>query len=105
MQEITGEKPTLWRGSMIGFGTYSYEYENGRKGEWFLTGFCPRKQNLVVYIVAGFKNYEHILNDLGPFKTGSSCLYLKDLKTINIDKLKDLIEVSIKDMREKHNVG
>lgn len=104
MEQITGENPTLWRGNMIGFGKYQYEYESGRKGEWFLTGFCPRKQNLVVYIVAGFKNYEKILSNLGPYTTGSSCLYLKNLNNINLKELSKLITESVKSMKEKYNL-
>jgi hypothetical protein len=46
MQDITGKKPTMWGTSIVGFGRYHYKYDTGREGEWFLTGFSPRKQNL-----------------------------------------------------------
>lgn len=102
MMEITGEEPKLWRGNMIGFGTYQYKYESGREGEWFLTGFCPRKNNLVVYIVAGFKEYDGILKQLGKFKTGSSCLYIDSLRDIDSTLLANLISLSVRYMRKKH---
>lgn len=102
MQNITGEPPALWRGNMIGFGKYKYTYESGRSGEWFLTGFCPRKSNLVVYIMAGFKNYERYLSEIGSHKTGSSCLYFKNLDSVNIERLGELIRESVKYTREKH---
>ena len=102
MMAITGEEPKLWRGNMIGFGTYRYKYESGREGEWFLTGFCPRKNKLVVYIVAGFKEYDDLLKQLGKFKTGSSCLYVNSLQDIDSTMLSRLISLSVEHMKEKH---
>jgi hypothetical protein len=48
MQEVTGEEPKMWGDSIVGFGTYHYKYASGRTGEWFLTGFSPRVQNLTL---------------------------------------------------------
>ncbi|WAC03172.1 DUF1801 domain-containing protein [Lacinutrix neustonica] len=104
MQDLTGEPPTLWRGNMIGFGKYQYTNDSGSEGEWFLTGFCPRKQNLVVYIIAGFKNYKPLLSQLGTHETGSSCLYIKSLDTINIEALSALITASVMHMKAKHKL-
>ncbi|MEM1336871.1 MAG: DUF1801 domain-containing protein [Bacteroidota bacterium] len=104
MTKITGEAPKLWRGNMIGFGTYRYKYNSGREGEWFLTGFCPRKNNLVVYIVAGFKAYETLLAKLGKYKTGSSCLYLNSLRDVDPAVLSNLISLSVEHMRKKYMV-
>ena len=104
MMGITNEQPRLWRGNMIGFGTYSYRYDSGREGEWFLTGFCPRKNNLVVYIVAGFKEYESLLAKLGKYKTGSSCLYINSLRDVDSKVLSTLISLSVKHMRKKYMV-
>ena len=53
MQRASGEPPVLW-GSMIGFGHYSYRTDSGHEGEMFLTGFAPRKANMVVYVMPGF---------------------------------------------------
>ena len=58
MEEVTGETAVMWGESIIGFGSYRYQYASGRKGEWFLTGFAPRKQNLTLYIMAGFEEYD-----------------------------------------------
>ena len=104
MKEITDEKPKIWRGNMVGFGTYRYKYDSGREGEWFLTGFCPRKNNLVVYIVAGFKEYDTLLSKLGTYKTGSSCLYLNSLGDVDIEVLKELVQNSVALMRIKYNI-
>mgnify|MGYP001800137805 CR=1 FL=1 len=104
MMGITNEQPQLWRGNMIGFGRYHYKYESGREGEWFLTGFCPRKNNLVVYIVAGFKEYEALLAKLGKYKTGSSCLYINSLRDVDSKVLSTLISLSVEHMRKKYIV-
>ena len=46
MRQETGLEPKLWGDSIVGFGSYHYKYASGREGDWFLTGFSPRKQNL-----------------------------------------------------------
>ncbi len=51
MKEITGEEAVFLGPSLIGFGTHHYKYESGRGGDFFLTGFSPRKQSLVLYIM------------------------------------------------------
>ena len=101
MEKITQEKPVLWGGSIIGFGTYHYKYASGREGDWFLTGFSPRKQNLSLYIMAGFDRYEDLMAKLGKHKTGKSCLYVKSLDDIDLEILMKLIKESVDHMRNK----
>ena len=98
MQEVTGEEPLMWGDSIVGFGTYRYKYASGRKGEWFLTGFAPRKQNLTLYIMSGFENYEQLLGQLGKYKTGKSCLYINKLEDVNLDVLCNLVKESVDHM-------
>ena len=95
MQDITGEPPRMWGPSIIGFGSYHYLYESGREGDWFLTGFSPRKQNLTIYIMAGFDRYDELLAKIGKYKTGKSCLYIKRLDDIDKNVLGDLIRFSV----------
>ena len=95
MRETTHAEPQMWGGSIVGFGSYRYRYASGREGDWMLTGFAPRKQNLVVYIMAGFGRYDELLAQLGPHKTGQSCLYIKDLDKINRAVLRELIAQSV----------
>jgi hypothetical protein len=61
MREVTGEEPSMWGTSIIGFGAYRYKYASGREGEWPLTGFSPRKQSLTLYITSGFEGYDPLL--------------------------------------------
>lgn len=103
MKEITGEDPVMWGPSIIGFGSYHYKYDSGREGDMLLTGFSPRKQNLSLYIMAGFSNYENLMQKLGKYKTGKSCLYIKRLSEINIDVLKELIKASFDHYNHKYN--
>lgn len=84
MKRVTGEEPVMWGSSIIGFGSYHYRYESGREGDFFLTGFSPRKQNLTLYITPGFSAYEDLLAQLGKHKLGKSCLYIKKLADIDI---------------------
>ncbi|NMC52659.1 MAG: DUF1801 domain-containing protein [Chloroflexi bacterium] len=99
MAEITGEPPRMWGDSLVGFGKYQYKYASGHQGEWFLTGFSPRKQNLTLYIMSGFDEYESLMAKLGKYKTGKSCLYIKKLEDVNQDVLRELIDLSVKHMR------
>lgn len=94
MQEVTGAEPQMWGDSIVGFGSYHYKYASGREGDWFLTGFAPRKQNLTLYIMAGFEQYDTLLARLGKYKTGKSCLYLKRLADVDPDTLRELVRQS-----------
>ena len=100
MKGITKEEPKLWGPSIVGFGSYHYKYESGREGDWFLTGFSPRKANLTIYIMSGFKEHETLMKRLGKYKTGSSCLYIKKLEDIDMRVLKELINKSVQKMKK-----
>jgi hypothetical protein len=94
MKQATKKKPKMWGPSMVGFGEYHYCYDSGRVGDWFLTGFSPRKQNLTVYIMTGFAKYDSLMKKLGKFKTSKSCLYIKKLEDIHLQTLKELVKRS-----------
>jgi hypothetical protein len=95
MQEVTGEAPKMWGSSIVGFGDYHYKYESGREGEWFLTGFAPRKNALTLYINGGFDEYNSLLGRLGKFKTGKACLYVNKLEDVDLDVLRELVARSV----------
>ncbi len=102
MKEITGCDPEMWGSSIIGFGSYHYKYESGREGDWFKVGFSPRKQNLTLYIMPGLDSFTHLLNKLGKFKTGRSCIYIRKLDDINLGVLEKLIGQSFAKLTEKY---
>jgi len=99
MEEITGEKPTMWGPSIVGFGTYHYKYASGREGDWPVTSFAPRKKDLTLYIMVGFEKYPELMKQLGKYSTGKSCLYIKRLSDIHVPTLKKLIKAGIKDLK------
>ena len=98
MQAATQAEPKMWGEGIIGFGQYHYKHASGREGDWFLTGFSPRKQNLTLYIMSGFDQYETLLGKLGKYKTGKACLYINKLEDIDLEVLKELIEKSVDHM-------
>jgi hypothetical protein len=100
IQEATGMEPAMWGDSIVGFGTYRYKYASGREGEWMLVGFSPRKQNMTLYIMDGFDEYDELLSELGKHKTGKSCLYINKLADVDQEVLKKLVKKSVKHMRE-----
>ncbi len=95
MKQVTGEEAQMWGDSIVGFGSYHYKYASGREGDWFLTGFSPRKQAITLYIMAGFEQYDYLMNQLGKYKTGKACLYFKKLEDIDIQTLRELVKQSV----------
>jgi hypothetical protein len=98
MQQVTQSKPVMWGDAIIGFGSYHYCYESGREGDWFLTGFSPRKQNLTLYIMSGFDQYDALLARLGKHTTGKSCLYIKRLEDVDRSTLEELVRLSVENL-------
>lgn len=99
MKQVTKEEPKMWGTSIVGFGSYHYKGKSGREGDWMLTGFSPRKQNLTIYIISGPDNHADLLKDLGKFTTGGGCLYLKTLDDVDKKVLKALVQASVKRMK------
>ena len=99
MKEVTGVEPIMWGDSIIGFGSYHYKYASGREADWFLTGFSPRVQNLTLYIMDGFEDYDALLGKLGKHSTGKSCRYVKRLENIDLDILRKMVEKSVAHMQ------
>lgn len=104
MRKATGKPAKLWGSAIVGYDRYHYKYESGREGDFMLTGFSPRKQNLVVYIMPGFSEFSILMRKLGKYKTGKSCLYLKKLDDVDETVLEELICRSAKVMRKRYNV-
>lgn len=100
MKSITGKMPVMWGDSIVGFGNYHYKYDSGHEGDFFRTGFSPRKAALTVYIMPGYQNYGKLLERLGKHKTGKSCLYIKKLSDIDMKILKELIRQGLSDLEK-----
>ena len=103
MKKITKKEPKMWGSSIVGFGSFHYKSERSKQeGDWFMTGFSPRKQNLTVYIIPGFAKYETLMKKLGKYKTTVSCLYINKLADVDSKVLIELITIAYKDMKEKY---
>jgi hypothetical protein len=100
--DATGHKPKMWGTSIIGFGQYHYKSERSRQeGDWMLTGFSPRKQNLTLYLMLGPNGYSELLGKLGKHKTSKgSCLYINKLSDVDLAVLTKIIKESYQDMKK-----
>lgn len=96
MKQVTKEEPKMWGSSIVGFGSYHYKGASGREGDWLLTGFSPRKENLTLYIMGGFDLHQDLLKKLGKHKTSVGCLYIKKLDDVDKEVLRELVAESVK---------
>ena len=100
MEKATNAKAKMWGGSIVGFGSVHLKYESGRELDWFICGFSPRKQNIVIYGLA-VSTKATLLEKLGKYKTGKGCLYINSLKDIDLKILAELIKLSVDGSRKK----
>lgn len=102
MGDISGWEPKMWGASMVGFGDYHYKYESGREGDYFRIGFSNRAQNISIYIMPGYQNFDDELARLGKHKMGKSCLYIKRVSDIDEAVLREIMTKGLKIMEEKY---
>ncbi|HLV92156.1 MAG TPA: DUF1801 domain-containing protein [Aequorivita sp.] len=102
MTRVTGFNPVMWGPSIIGFGEYHYVYKSGHEGDAPLVGFSPRKSAISLYVFTGLEEHEYLLENLGKFRKGKSCIYVNKLADINLDQLTSLMKETIKYLNEKY---
>ncbi len=102
MKSITGKKGVMFGASIVGFDSYHYVYASGREGDWPILGFSPRKQNMTVYIMEGFKDKKLLLKRLGKHKTSVACLYFKKLSDLHMPTFKALLQTSFQAASKKY---
>ncbi len=100
LREVTGEPPTMWGPSIIGFGSYHYRHDSGREGDMPRLGFSPRKAAHTFY--GGFGSQTDLLASLGKHNTGKGCVYIKRLRDIDMGVLKALAATSLAHMDKTH---
>lgn len=92
----------MWGTSVVGFGDYHYTSDKtGREGDWFVVGFSPRKQNLTLYLSAGFEGTDDVRNRLGKHTVGKGCLYVKRLADVDEAVLVELLDRSVEAIRRR----
>ncbi len=105
MSEATGDAPTMWGTSIVGFGKYHYKYASGRSGDWFVVGFSPRKKYFSLYLAGGLSRHAGLLERLGKYTRGKSCLYIKRLSNVDLTVLRELIDAAVMVARELDKSG
>ena len=94
IKDVTGLEPKIWGKSIVGFGKYSYKRRNGDEFEWFNVGFSPGKAHLSLYVMFDLTQEQELLQQLGPYKNGKGCLYIKKLEEVDHDVLRKIIAKS-----------
>ncbi|MDR0802450.1 DUF1801 domain-containing protein [Fluviicola sp.] len=105
-QEWTGFEPKMWGPSIIGFGVYHYKSERSKQeGDWPLVGFSPRKAAISLYVKApqgSVPEQENLLKELGKYKMGKGCIYVKKLSDINTSVLQKMVETSVEFLKKNY---
>ena len=99
-QERSGFPPLMWGTSIIGFGSYHYVYPSRHEGDAPLISFAVRSKNFSIYTTGTEVILEELLPRLGKHKMGVGCLYINRLSDINISILEEIIDESIKVIKE-----
>jgi hypothetical protein len=100
--ETTGFEAKMWGPSIIGFGSYHYQYDSGHEGDAPLVGFSPRKAKISLYFAPGEKKREELLKVFGKHTTGKACVYINKVADIDMNILKELINQSVKFLQEMY---
>ena len=103
MTRVTGYPARMWGPTIVGFGRYHYRYDSGREGDFLITGFSPRKANLVVYILPGYDDISDQLALLGKHRIGKSCLYINKLADIDLEVLEQIVADGVARMRANYD--
>lgn len=99
-QNQTKFEPKMWGPSIVGFGSYHYKYASGHEGDAPLVAFSPRASAISLYLHLPADQREDFLQKLGKTKSAQSCIYVKKLADINLDVLSELIEISVKSIKQ-----
>ena len=106
MGELSNETPKLWGAKLgtaiVGFGDYHYKYDSGREGDVFRIGFANRKNDITLYIMPGYQDFDAELARLGKHRKGKSCLYLKRLSDVDTDVLREILVKGLAIMDERY---
>lgn len=102
LKRVTGCAPKMWGPSIVGFGSYHYEYASGHSGDMCLAGFSSRGREIVVYLLATPEGAEKLFPALGKHRRGKSCLYFKRLADVDLSVLEQLVALSYAETRRRH---
>lgn len=104
-EETSGFQAKMWGPSIIGFGSYHYQYESGHEGDAPLVGFSPRKAKISLYFATGDTEREKLLERFGKHTSGKACVYINKLADVDEEVLKELIVQSIAFLQKMYPEG
>ncbi|WP_231686461.1 DUF1801 domain-containing protein [Corynebacterium deserti] len=71
-----------------------YRYATGREGDTFRVGFSPRKAKISLYGLTNTAQSRALLNELGKYSMGVSCLYINKPEDVDLAVLEEIIRIS-----------
>ncbi len=101
-EETSGFQAKMWGPSIIGFGSYHYQYASGHEGDAALVGFSPRKAKISLYFATGDETRAETLKRFGKHTTGKGCVYINKLSDVNEAVLKEMILHSIEFLKKTY---
>jgi hypothetical protein len=94
--DISGERPVVWAGRIIGFGEYEYRYDSGHSGRAPLLAFATGSAKHTIYLTNDFsERWPELVAKLGKHQASKACLYLTRLNGIDRNALRQLLENSL----------
>ncbi|HEY0653127.1 MAG TPA: DUF1801 domain-containing protein [Chryseosolibacter sp.] len=96
MKKASGAEAKMWGTAIVGFGTQKQVYANGKKLDWPVIAFSPRKQNISLYLSPQLLKSSPLLDKLGKHKTSKGCLYIKSLDDVDRGILQKIVDASVK---------
>lgn len=102
LKKISGKQPKMWGPSIIGFDSYHYKYDSGHEGDAPLLGFSPRKAAISLYIYAATEQNKKLLEKLGKYKMGKSCIYIKKLADLDEAVFNKIAQNTLEHYKKKY---
>lgn len=100
MKQASRAAPQMWGANIVGFGSRRLKYASGREIDWMVIGLSPRQGKITLYLPGGVEQQTARLKKLGKHTTGKGCLYLKTLKDVDTQVLKELIIQAVRTTTE-----
>lgn len=105
LKKVTKRTPKMWGPSIVGYGSYQYTYESGRKGTACLTGFAIRGREIVIYLAPYWEGATPLLDKLGKHRMGKGCLYFRRLSDLDQAILEELVVGSVAELHRRHGAA
>lgn len=104
--EVSGAEPVVWAGRIIGFSEYEYRYESGRGGRAPELGFATGSARHTIYLSEDFEDrWPDLMARLGNYKASKVCLYLTRLSGVDREVLRELLQRTLDETRERWGSG